>query len=373
MASVDVTPYVDLTLYDLDPQEVVDTARLDLGSKLPELVLREGLIEAVLIEALALEAAEVAYVINRLPAAVIEGVFRLYGITRDAGAPPSTTLRVTVADAAGYTFPAGLRARLDLGVAGDPVVFTTTAGITIAPGQTFGTAPAIGDRNTDDANGVAAGTVVELLDAFVSVQTVTTEAVIGNGREEETSDAWRTRGVARLSRLSDVLSVPRHFTAAASERPEVTRATTLDNTNNGGTVGAAPGYVTVAVYGTGAVLSAAQREAIRVDLDDRAQANLSVAVIDPTITAVPVTATVVRKAGYDDATVKANITAALAAYLAPASWPWAGTVYRNELIAIIDGAAGVERVTTLTSPAADTALAGVAPLASLGAVALTTT
>lgn len=362
MASVDLVDYVDLSPYDVDAQELVDVAKADLATKLPGLVLREGTIEAVLIEALALEAAELTYVINRLPSATIEGLFLLYGITRDLGAAPTVTLRITAVDNAGYTFPAGLRARLDLGVGVDPLTFTTAAGITIAPGATTGQALATADRSTDDANGVAAGAILELLDAYPSVQLVDTTTVAAGGRDEETSTAWRTRGTARLARLSDVLSVPRHFTAAALENPAVTRAFTIDNYNSA-TGLVAQGFVAVAVYGVNAAVSAADKAILLADLDDRAQANLAVSVVDPTITAVEVDATVVRKAGFTDATVVANVKAALETYLSPATWPWAGTVYRNELIAVIDAVAGVERVTSITTPAADLALAGIAPLA----------
>ena len=58
-----------------------------------------------------------------------------------------------------------------------------------------------------------------------------------------------------------------------------------------------------------------------------------------------------------------NIVDALDTYLSPDTWEWGGTVYRNELIALIDQVAGVDRVVSLTTPATDLALTGVAPLA----------
>ena len=375
---VDLTGYIDLTLYDADAQALIDDAKADLATKLPDLVLREGTIEAVLIEALGLAGAELIYAINRLPAATFEGLLLLYGIARDAGAPPDVTLRVTVADTAGYVFPAGLRARLAV-AGGDPLTFTTTTEITIAPGATTGTSPAVADRNTADVNGTAAGAILELLDAYPSVQTIDTTTTVANGRAEETSAAWRDRGILRLARLSDVLSVPRHFVAAALETAGVTRAMAVDNWNSA-TGLAANGFITVAVYGAGGTISAGGKTAIQVALDDRAQANLSVSVVDPTITSVAVTVDVIRKAGYTDAQVKANITTALDAYLNPQTWgaelalgsAWPATVYRNELISIIDQAEGVSRVVSLAAPAADVALTGIAPLPSRGVLTMTT-
>jgi hypothetical protein len=108
-------------------------------------------------------------------------------------------------------------------------------------------------------------------------------------------------------------------------------------------------------------------------LAGQAQANLAVVVIDPTITSVTVTATVHPLTGYDSATVQANVGAALAAYLNPDTWSWSGTVRRNKLIQVIEDAAGVDYLTSLTAPAADVTLTGVAPLTSYNAGASTIT
>ncbi len=127
----------------------------------------------------------------------------------------------------------------------------------------------------------------------------------------------------------------------------------------------------MAVYGDGAMVPATDQAALQDELDSKAQANLSVHITDPTITAVAVTTTVRAMPGYTAAQVIASVTAILDEYLNPASWEWRASVYRNELIARIDRAAGVERVVSLTAPAADVSLVGVAPLADLGVLAVT--
>jgi hypothetical protein len=113
--------------------------------------------------------------------------------------------------------------------------------------------------------------------------------------------------------------------------------------------------------------------AMQTDFDARAQANLAVHMADPTLTAVDVAATVVAAVGYPSATVEANCAAALADYLSPTTWEWGTTVYVNELIALLDRVEGVERVTSITTPATDEALTGVAPLVTPGTFTITVT
>lgn len=138
--------------------------------------------------------------------------------------------------------------------------------------------------------------------------------------------------------------------------------------------GAADGYVTVAVLAAGgALVPGATKTSLQAAMGLQAQANLGVRVVDPTITTVPVTATVKALPGFVAATVQASVVAALTAYLSPASWPWAATVRRNDLIALMEGVAGVDYVTAghPTIPAGDVALAGVAPLAAVGTLTIT--
>ncbi len=376
MPSPDVTQYVDLRLFDKDSQDLFDAAIANLRSYLPEWEAREGHTEVVLLESLALEVSELVFAVNRLPGTQTEVLLRLYNILRDLGSPPTTTLMFTLSDTAGHELPAGVRAALPLPGGGElPVVFTTTEAIVIPAGATVGTAAAVGDRNTAAANGIAAGTGADLLDAIVFVERVALGSAVTGGAEEEDDQTWFSRAVLRFSRLVETLVLPRHFVAAAVERPEVAKAFGLDNYDpaQAGAPGSHAGHVTVAVYGAGGVLTAAEREVVRAELDVQAQANLAVHVINPTLTAVDVTASLVPRSGYTVAQITDNARRALTAYLSPQAWEWGGTVYRNELIALLDRVEGVERVAAITVPAGDVALAGVAPLASPGVLTITVT
>lgn len=368
MPTPDLTAYNDLTLYDVQPSDLVARALLDAATKLPEWQPVDGNTELVLMEALSLVVSEMVYAINRVPSAVTVTLLNLFGITRSQGTPATATITFTLSDNLGHEIPAGTLARLTVGA--DTLDLATDAALSVAPGATTGTVAATATVNTNLANGVVAGTVLELISAVAVVDSVQLATDVAAGSDPETDSEWLTRAVQQFARLNDTLNNPAHFTAAALTHPQVARATTIDNYN----AGAAPGHVSVAVLGYGgALLSGADKTSIQTELDAQAQANLAVHVIDPTITNVTVDVTVHADAGSVSADVQAAVTAALEAYLSTDQWPWDGVVRRNALIGAVSAVPGVAYLSTLTTPAADVNLPGAAPLARAGAVTVTVT
>lgn len=370
----DLTPYVDLRFFDKDPQDVFDSAILDLKTRLPEWQPREGNVEVVLLEALSLEVAEAIFAANRVPEAVIMALLQLYGIDPDEGAQPLVNLRFELGDALGHDIPEGTGAVLTLAGGLEPIVFTTVEAVAVPPGATSGVVQAVGDRFTNEANGTAAGTTLELIDSILYVDRVLTDSVVLDGLEPEIDEEWIERGVQRFARLSEALVLPKHFEAAALEVPSVLRAKAFDNWNGSSpSPGGDAGYVTVAVYGDHAPVSAASKQALDVLLEDAALANLAVAVVDPTVTAVNVSASVQPAPGYDAATVTSNVVAAVEGFLDTSVWPWSPLVRRSELISVISNAEGVDFLTQLTVPSVDQLLPGVAALATAGSITVDTT
>lgn len=371
MASPDLRTYTDLVLYDRTPADLVERALLDAAVKLPGWTPREGNTEVVLIEALSLEVAELVYAVNRLPGAVVEVLVRLLGVTRSEGAPAAATATFELVDDTGYVIPAGTVVRVD-GAEEGTGFFVTDADLVVAPGNTEGTVGITAEEAGTALNGTVAGTSLTIVDALFVANGAVLASPVAGGTDLEDVAAWLNRGVERLSRLTDALILPEHFTSAALEDPRVGRATTVDNTDPlVGPAGANEGNVTVVIAdGSGTALDAGIMSDIELDLEARSAAMLNVHVIGPTVTAVDVDVTVVRLTGADPADVEAAVEAAVDTYLDPAAWPWAGTVRRNELIALVDGVAGVDYVASLTAPAADVVLTGYGPLADAGAVAV---
>lgn len=370
MPTPDLSAYSDLILYDVQPADLVQRALLDATVKLPDWDPKDGNTEVVLMEALSLVAAEFLYGVNRVPSATTMTVMALLGITRSDGAPATATATFTLSDTLGHDIPAGTIVRLNVGP--DAVDFTTTVALSVAAGSSTGTVAVQSSTNTAAVNGVAVGTVLELITAVPFVDTVVLATAVAAGADPESDEDWRTRAIQRFARLNDTLVRPEHFTAETlGSYPQVVRATTIDNYDG---AGVNAGHVSVAVLGSNSsLISAGDKTAITAALDAKAQANLAVHVIDPTITNVDVDVTVKGLPGYTAPAIHASVTAALTAYLSPDSWPWAGTVRRYELIALVSDVEGVDYVTTLTTPAADQALSGAAPLAKAHTLTVTVT
>lgn len=373
MPSPDATPYIDLTIYDKDPQDIYDDAALQLQVDLPDWIPREGNIEVLLMEALALEISELGFSVNRLPSGIVEVLLQLFGITRSIGNAPVATLTFNVAINTGVVIPAGTQVVLALAGGLPSITFLTNVELDIPNGSSSGTVLATGDSFTDTANNATSGTVMQLLDAVAYVDSVTWLSISTAGAPPESDTDYFNRALQRFNRLSDTLVLAEHFTAFTLENPLFVRAYTLDNwdANPVNTPGTIAGHVTVAVYGDNRLTTSGEKTTLQTSMTPLVLANLVTHIIDPTITPVNVTATVQALPGYDSATVSASITAALTDYLSPMSWAWGGTVRLYELIALINNVPGVDFIQTMTTPNADITLTGKANLVSLGTVTLT--
>lgn len=371
MSSPDVSGAVDLTLFDVTPSELVDRGLVAAETQLPEATFPDGSIETVLLEPLSIMVAEISYGLNRLPGAVLEALLnRLYAIPRSAGLAPTATVEFT-ADASGASIPVGTLVQVVLDE--EPIQFATDLELTIPAGTPTATVTVTGTEFTDAANGIIAGTPVEVTTATTGVTSAVLSTAIGGGAGAEDGETYLDRASLVLQRLNSTLVKAEHFEAYALEDPTVFRAKAVDNYDSS-LPAVAAGHVSVAVLGpSGAVLSGPAKTALAAEMDQIAQVNLGVHVMDPTITAVNVTAQVHALPGADPTAVDTAVTAALDAYLSPLTWAWGATVRRNELIALMENVEGVDYVDPghPTTPAADVALSGVAPLADAGTLNVT--
>lgn len=371
----DITPYTNLTIYDKNPQDLVDASIILLQSRFPEWTPSETNLELALLEAVALEVSETIYTINRLPNVMLEVLLTLYGITRDQGAAPITTFLFTMSDNAGYVIPAGTEIAVPINST-DYLSFFTDVELIIVGGTTTGTVAATAVENVISANGIVSTTLAQLVNSITNVQSIAVASTVVGGIEPEITISWLSRGVQKLQRLSSTLVLPQHFTDAALEQVYVNRANTIDNFDislGTGAPGDHPGHVSVVVYGFGANIAAGDKTALLTLLESESVSNLGVHITDPTIITVPVTVTVKKISSFLDADVTANVTAALTAYLNPNTWNWSGTVRVNELITLISNVVGVDYVVTLAAPAADVAIGVDTVLVNVGTITITVT
>lgn len=125
MPSPDVRRYVDLTLYDLESQSIYLNALNYARTALPEFQPREGSIETVVLQSMAIEVAELVRSINRLPGGVLQVLLRLMDVQRSEGTAPTATVRLAGATSTEYDLPAGIRLFYRSGLDADPLVIVT--------------------------------------------------------------------------------------------------------------------------------------------------------------------------------------------------------------------------------------------------------
>jgi len=346
----DLTSYVDLRIFDRTDQEIVEAGLVGVALNLPLWVPREGHTEVAILEGVALELAEAITAVNRLPGAVLETLLQLFAIFKSYGAAPTGLAEVFCADTGGHTIPGGTRLYLPTtDGTGVVTMLVEPPGVTIPPGSSSGVVSLIGDVFTASANGAPVGTVIRMVSPMPFIDQIVLTTAVADGLDPETDSNWRDRGVQRLARLSDALVIPRHFEAAALEDPRVFRVVAVDNNDPTTTgVGDDPGHITVAVLGDGAALSVAARGEIEAALEAKAIAILDVHVTDIVVVTVTTATTITLADASDPAAVTDAVKQALIGYLNPMTWAYGTTIWRNELISLIDQVPGVDRVVTVT-------------------------
>ena len=367
--STSPSEYTDLTVFDKDAQDIYEAGQQALRLRMPGWVPREDATEVILLEAMALEVAEAAFAINRLPSTVMMSLLQLLGIQRHEGALPTTTLTLMV-NATGGTIPVGTRFSLNTPLYDEPVVFTTTETAYFTD-STMTDVSAQGSVLTNDLYSVPTGTQVYALDTISSLERATIGTSIIGGSAPETDQEWLNRSVSRFQRLVSTLVTPEHFRLAALDHEAVERVKVLDLYDPAvGTVGGSPGHVTVSLYGNTRALTPAEKASVLADLRARSLAALQIHVIDPSIIAIDVDVVIAYTPFATKNDVDSSVRQMLVEYLSDPLWDSQPKVRRNELITAISNVPGVDYVDNLLKPASDVALSSTASLATPGVITI---
>lgn len=107
MTSPDFREYVDLTINDLQPDEIYDQAKEYAILALPEFDPRTGTVEDAVLQAVSYASGLVTGAINRLPNGLIEGLMQLLGFNRRQATFAAGKVQFSVIDDAGITIPGG--------------------------------------------------------------------------------------------------------------------------------------------------------------------------------------------------------------------------------------------------------------------------
>lgn len=107
MASPDFREYIDLTVNDIQPDDIYNLAREYAINSLPEFDPRTGTVEDAMLQAMAFVSGLVTGAINRLPNSLIEGMLRLFGFLRREATFATGSVIFSAIDDAGLTIPGG--------------------------------------------------------------------------------------------------------------------------------------------------------------------------------------------------------------------------------------------------------------------------
>ena len=340
--------YLALDIDDRDPQAIFDAALARYQELAPNARPRNGSIETILLEAFATASADLIYALNRLPAATVEGVLSLYGVTRFDGAVAGGTVTITLDGMRTLTVPVGVRFS-DPGTGLIITVVTEASGIEVSELVLECTTESAGG----DGNLLTAGTELDVLDAipYVTAAVITTD--FSGGADAESDAAYIDRASTVFARVTSSLVLPVHFVAFLLEDARVQRATAIDLFEPGGTPGSDLGHITTYVYGYGAMLTNPVKEELREAMQAISSAMITVHVQDATIVQQNIDVTVVALPGYSVDQIASAVEAELANWFSPDSWPWGRDIMITEIIDIAADVPGVDYVDFVTTPAAD--------------------
>lgn len=363
MPSPDFSSYVDLTLFDTDATTVLNEILTHARGVIPQWQPEAGNIEVVLAEAFANETANLAAYINRLPDATAETLMQLFGITKSDGAKATATITVTMVDTAGYTLAAGTPVA-QFTVGGLSLVYLTDTELTVSSGSSSGVIGVTAQVVGTDHNTPSLGDSLQALISVTYIASIVFATAPTGGLFAESDDVYFDRATNLLGSYSSALATAsqiqahvlgNHTFAWRCNVYDKRRLRDRDTQATG--YGLHPGYALIAVAGQNAdqsdtsdvTVSASSLAAIEADVESRTSAGVAIDIMSAELVSVVVTCDFVVKAGFDPDAVELTVDAALDVYLDPNVWPWTSVVRNNELIALVDGVAGVDYVTLLTT------------------------
>jgi hypothetical protein len=358
MASPDITPYSDLTVFDKQPDEIYDDQVAYGRIVLPEWTPVAGSVEDALLQAASGVTGELLAAINRVPSSILEALLKLFGIERSTGSPPVAQIHVDFIDDQNRKVPAGTRfGWLDTSTTNPQLyVFETQEEFTASQQDSMVVVEAVGTLREKYPE-LDEGTPIRLLSNVSYVVRAFLEEDLDSGQDPETDQNYFTRAIAILKSYSAALVLPHQFeTYVISEYTNVFRAkafTRLDPTNPDNEIisenfSGTNGHLTVYACGVnGASLSSQSASAVVEDINSKSVGGLIVHVEPPHLVPIGVYVVLVVNPGFNGSNVLGAVEGRISSFLSPNSWDWGDVIFYNDIVAIIEGVPGVDRVDEL--------------------------
>lgn len=315
----------------------------------------------VLLEAMGWLLAQQAYRFNQVPAQNHVAFANLFGIEPRAATAAETFLTFVVDAPSNYdvTIPVGTQ----ISDAEGKYVFETIESLTVPFGTPSGKVKA--QRTIAAHTLLAPGVINTLIDSVAFIDSIRNEEAIDSGTALESVESTLER-VKRYQRRGERIVSAKDLEDAildeALEGNGVVRAFPF-RVNGDFTMEPRVGHTTVAVMTrTGDSIDAIARTNIR-KLLDQTVGNQFVYIVDPSFVEFDISFNVRLNTGAPQSSVVTAIENNLRGFYAPSREQFGRPIYRSEIIAVIEGTSGVDRIEShsnnqiLISPSADTRLA----------------
>lgn len=233
MASPDFRSYIDLTINDVQPEDIYQGSVTYARTALPEFTPRVGTVEDALLQAMAYVGGVMSGAINRLPNGLMEGILRLLGFERSEATFATGSVIFTAIDDAGATIPAGTqvvyREVTDTGTINH--VFATDSSVTISSGSTTSAATAMTAVIAGQKPTISSGDTLLIATASNRLLSAAFSGTLTQGAASESDTDYFTRGRAYLASLNSTLATADQIqNYILANYRDVYRAKTLDTT-----------------------------------------------------------------------------------------------------------------------------------------------
>jgi hypothetical protein len=355
MSSPNFSQYVDLTLYDVEPQDVYSAALTYAQTALPEFIPVIGTVEDAVLQATSYMTYILAAGINRVPNGLMEGIIKLMGFSRREATFATGSALFTLSVNTGTTIPEGTIIAYTTTIDNEVVAYSfATTTDTIVPSGSDTVSIAIEATEEGQYPTLLDTQQMILISSVPTILEVSLDADIVNGINSETDAQYFDRAAQFLSSTNTSLATKRQLVNyIAANYPTVNISAVYDTTNSAGNLlfatAAAPGYVTIAVaQSDGTALGSTIKNALQADVAGKAIAGLTVGVIDLSSFSCSIAVSIAVVSGYTPATVQASVADAVESYISPLGWDQEQTINPNKIVALIAVLPGVGYVSSVT-------------------------
>lgn len=233
MTSPDFREYIDLTVNDLQPDDIYSLARDYAIISLPEFNPRTGTVEDALLQSMSYVSALVTGAVNRLPNGLIEGLMRVMGMYRREATFASGNVIFEALDDGGLVIPLGTQVAYTESTETGTVIhiFETTETVTIASGDTESDPVPVSASSSGLKPVITNGENLTIVSPIARLIAATFSGTLTQGAETETDEEYFTRSSTYLGSLSRSLATAEQITNfVLSEYTQAYRVQTYDLT-----------------------------------------------------------------------------------------------------------------------------------------------